>query len=243
MSKEPKRLTELRNFWTSHGGVFLGVVGNEKHCSGYHLGKDRIFSDCACKPKGPCVKGLGADDLSIKHPRDRDFLTNAASAIDLGALNGNLKNLRVFSRWLVARCMADPAVRHDVREVIYTVDGKVVQRYDAIDNKIRTGKGQGNDSHLTHTHISFMRDSESREKVSLFRPFFEVAWGANVPAEIRAVDPKPMRVAMAIREARHDFGSQIDMEDLAAAMKKAGQDFGQVVNVEDVKKFLKNAAT
>ena len=35
------------------------------------------------------------------------------------------------------------------------------------------GTGQGDDSHRTHTHISFFRDSETRDKVGIVRPYFE----------------------------------------------------------------------
>ena len=222
----PPRLVELGKFWKAQHGVNLGVIGDTGHVTkgvSYHLGKAE----------------LTADAYSIQSARDKAGVTNAASAIDLGKLNGSLVNLRAFSAWLVARCLADPAVRHDVREIIYSPEGKTVQRYSGIDNKIHTGPGNGDLTHRTHTHISFFRDSEKRDKVFLFQPFFQAAgWGPDVSPEIRAVDPTAFRVAAAIRRTGHDFGSLIDMADLKVALTRAGHRFGSVVDPSDVQALL-----
>lgn len=225
----PPKLVDLGRFWKAQGGVNLGIKGDTKHVGkgvSYHLGKDELV----------------ATAYSIKLDRDKHGLTSAASAIDLGKLHGTFANLRVFSKWLVAECMASPAVRRDIREIIYSPDGKNVQRYSGVDNKIHTGEGNGDDTHLHHTHISFFRDSESRDKVGMFQPFFKAAWGPDVSAEIRAIDPHATRVAAAIREFGHDFGGLINVGDLAAAMKKAGHQFGAVVDPSDVQKLLVLAA-
>lgn len=225
----PPQLVALGKFWRSQGGVNLGVVGDTKHATkgtSYHLGRAQLLPTA----------------YSIELSRDAKGLSEAASAIDLGRLNGKLANLRVFSKWLVARCMADPGVRKDIREIIYSPDGKKVQRYSGVDNKVHTGPGQGDDSHLTHTHISFYRDSETRDKVGLFEPFFAVAWGDDVPDDIRAIEPKPTKVAAAIREFGHSPGSAINMGDLEAAMNRAGHLFGSVINPSDVTALLKLAA-
>lgn len=225
----PPKLAALGNFWRSQGGVNLGVVGDTKHAAkgtSYHLGKAQLLPTA----------------YSIELSRDAKGLSNAASAIDLGKLNGNFRNLRVFSKWLVAQCQADDAVRHDIREIIYSVDGKTVQRYSGVDNKIHTGPGNGDLTHLKHTHISFYRDSETRDKVGLFQPFFAVGWGDDVGEDIRAVDPSAMKVAAAIREFGHSFGSAINIGDLEVAMNKAGHLFGSVVNPSDVLALLKLAA-
>lgn len=222
----PVRLVELGKFWIAHGGVNLGVVGDTKHQAkgvSYHLGRDQLRDDA----------------YSIELPRDKNGLSSAASAIDLGKLNGTRANLRAFSGWLVAQCMADPKVRKDIREIIYTADGKTVQRYSGVDNKIHTGPGNGDLTHLSHTHISFFRDSEARNKVGIFRPFFEPAWGPDVSPEIRAMDPHATRVASAIRQAGHSFGSMINMDDLKAALTRAGHPFGTVVDPSDVEVLLR----
>jgi hypothetical protein len=164
MTYAPAPLAELAAYWTAQGGVSLGIVGNAAHTAGYHLGRDRIYDG-----SGP---GLGDSDYSVKLARDRAGLTNAASAIDLGKLDGSLGELRAFSRWLVKHCTESAAARHDVREIIYSPDGVKVQRWSGVDNAIHSGAGNGDDSHLTHTHISFYRDSEHRSKVELFAPYF-----------------------------------------------------------------------
>lgn len=163
MTYEPKTLTELEAFWTSHGGTPLGIVGDARHVVGYHCGRDRIY--------GP--NGLGDRDYSVQLERDKRGLTDGAAAIDLGKLDGTLEALRMFSSWLVATLTSSPAARADYREVIYSPDGVRVQRYSAIDNQIHTGAGNGDDSHLTHTHVSFLRDAEDRDKVAVWRPYFE----------------------------------------------------------------------
>ena len=56
----------------------------------------------------------------------------------------------------------------DLREIIYSPDGKVVRRWD------RLGKrSSGDDSHLWHTHFSFFRDSTKadRDQTPLFRRY------------------------------------------------------------------------
>ena len=160
MTYAPASLTALGRYWTSHGGVNLGVVGDTAHQAkgiSYHLGADKLAS--------------GA--YSARTTRDTAGLSNAASAIDLGKLGGSLAKLRTFSRWLVNRCLV--AKCPDIREVIYSPDGSTVWRWESLDNQLRTGPGQGDLSHLGHTHISFFRDSEKRDKVGLFRPYFEPA--------------------------------------------------------------------
>lgn len=162
MTYNPATLKTLGAYWTAQGGVNLGVVGNTAHTKGYHLGRDRIYS----------ATGEGDKDYSVRLARDRAGLSNAASAIDLGRLDGSLGNLRAFSRWLVARAQADPDKYRDIREVIYSPDGAKVQRYSGVDGLIHTGPGNGDASHITHTHISFFRDAEHRDKVSLFAGYF-----------------------------------------------------------------------
>jgi hypothetical protein len=174
MSVNPPTLYELGLYWIAQGGVNLGVVGNQKHCGGYHLGRDRIYSTCACRPDGTCEPGKYDLDYSVRQDRDKAGLSNAASAIDLGKLNGSLTALYDFSAWLVARCQAKAEGTADIREVIYwsPTNGRV-ERWDGVSRVIRWGVGQGDLSHKTHTHISYFRDSEGRDKRPAFRPYFE----------------------------------------------------------------------
>jgi hypothetical protein len=167
MSFAPKALLDLSAYWESKGGVSLGIVGNKAHTVGYHIGADRIFDGA-----GP---GLGVLDYSVKLTRDRNHVTNAAAALDIGRLDGSLKQLYAFSRWLVSRCKAEAPGTTQIREIIYSPDGEKVQRYSGEDGAIHTGPGNGDLSHRTHTHISFYRDTETNYKVLLFAPFFEDA--------------------------------------------------------------------
>lgn len=189
MTIAPQNLTDLSTFWKAHGGVPLGIVGNQKHCSGYHLGKDRIFGSCACRPDGTCVPGIGSRDYSVQIRRDKAGLSNAASAIDLGRLDGSLAGLRSFSKWLVRQCQDHPKAYRDIREIIYSPDGRTVQRFSGEDGTIHTGPGNGDSSHTTHTHISFYRDSTGRDMRPLFAPYFapsvplpDTSTGADMPA-------------------------------------------------------------
>jgi hypothetical protein len=159
MTFAPLTLKALGAYWNAQGGVNLGIVGDTAHAQlgvSYHLGKSQLRSDA----------------YSIQTARDKAGLTEAASAIDLGRLDGSLTQLRKFSDWLARRCVKNQPGTFDVREVIYSPDGKMVLGYkDGVDFLI---PGFGDDSHLTHTHISFYRDSEFRDKLALFRPYFEL---------------------------------------------------------------------
>ena len=168
MSYAPKTLLALQTYWKAQGGVPLGIVGNAAHASGgtsYHLGKDHL------------VRGA----YSARTARDKAGLTNAASAIDLGRLGGSLGNLWEFSRWFAQKCMDTPGYR-DVREVIFwsPVRNRVVGWSDLAPDKWINDYGDL--SHKTHTHISFYRDSENREKVSLFSAYFATVTEDTMPA-------------------------------------------------------------
>lgn len=177
MTYAPATLIELRDFWVSQGGDDLGIVGDAKHAarSSYHNGKDRIVAN-----------DNWDTDYTVRLPRDRCCATNAASAIDLGRLDGTLRELQTFSRWLVRQCQDKAPGTEDIREVIWSPDGKVVRRWDHNTGKIYVGgdgTGQGDDSHLWHTHISYYRDSEKRDKVAVFRRYFEE--NGTMPSRMR----------------------------------------------------------
>lgn len=173
MTYAPARLKELAAYWTVQGGVNLGIVGDTDHQAkgvSYHLGRDQ----------------LSPGAYSAERARDIAGLTNAASAIDLGRLGGSYAQLRAFSDWLARRCVKNDPATVDVVEVIYSPDGKRVLGFkDGVDFLI---PNYGDLSHLTHTHISFYRDSEFRDKVDLFRPYFQEAPIMAGP-EVRNLQP------------------------------------------------------
>jgi len=136
-----------------------GVIGDDDHAksgSGYHLGKD------ALKDNAYSI---------VESARDRKGLTNAVAGFDWGdftvAVAGKRHDLQSMSLWMVAQCKAGAADTLDLREIIYSPDGRTVKRWDRLG--IRT---TGDSSHTTHTHFSWFRDSEKRDKTALFRRYF-----------------------------------------------------------------------
>ena len=138
----------------------VGIVGDDAHAASgtsYHLGKD----------------ALKANSYSVvESSRDRNGLTDAASALDLGwfdiTVGGKRHTLRTLSAWLVAQCQAGAPDTADIREIIYSPDGKVVKRWDRLGKRT-----SGDDSHLSHTHLSRFRDAENRTSfTALLRRYF-----------------------------------------------------------------------
>lgn len=162
MSYTPTTLAIARDYLHRKTGLSLaalGVVGDPAHGGeGYHVGWDRLRS------------AYGRNDYSVNQsPRDASP-TDAAMALDIGSF----PRLREMSIWIVKQCQAGTADSADIREVIYSPDGRVVKRFDRLGRQ-----SGGDDSHLWHTHISYFRDSEDRDKAALFRRFLEGGAVAN----------------------------------------------------------------
>lgn len=159
MSYAPPTLRDLGAYLTAHGVENLGIVGDTAHTYGYHLGRDRIY--------GP--NGRGDADYSVQLARDKAGLTDAASAIDLGDA---ATSLRALTRWLWDQCLAGAPDTADIREVIGSADGVTVYGWSS------KSPGQlilnyGDSSHLWHTHVAWLRDSEVRDKRPLFGRYFD----------------------------------------------------------------------
>ncbi|WP_320066971.1 hypothetical protein [Micromonospora sp. RTGN7] len=135
----------------------VGIVGDAAHLGGYHCGSDRVVT---------------GDYSVVESPRDRAGLTLDASALDVGgfavASGGRTHDLRSFSLWCVAQCVAGTADTQDIREIIYSPDGASVRRWDRLGRRTT-----GDTSHLWHTHFSFFRDSTKagRAQTGLFRRY------------------------------------------------------------------------
>jgi hypothetical protein len=133
-----------------------GIVGDTSHAEGgdsYHLGKDQIRTS-------------GHRYSVDESPRDKRGLDNYASAMDIGYFKVVTKRgtftLRDYSIWLVGLCKAGDPDTNDLREVIYSPDGKVVRRWD------REGvRSSGDSSHLSHTHESEYRDADGHRMLRL----------------------------------------------------------------------------
>lgn len=175
MTTAPQNLLDARSLLLAHLPIHplaVGIVGDPAHRGGYHCGADRVTSS----------------DYSVREStRDRNGLTDYASALDVGTfkvtINGRLHTLRTFSAWLVAQCRAGAPDTADIREVIYTVDGSTVRRWD------RLGiRSSGDRSHLTHTHISYFRDATraGRDLARLFRRYLTEI--GRIPAPAPEVD-------------------------------------------------------
>jgi hypothetical protein len=177
VSTAPQTLSELQDFLESVTGlpaISLGIVGDTNHRRGYHLGRDRIF--------GP--QGDGERDYSVKTRRDKRGLSDSASAMDIGSFKG----LRRMSKWIVREARKNAPDTRDIREVIYSPDGVRVLRWDrenGVDSEPH--EGEADDSHLTHTHISWYRDREKRDKTALFKRFFDAPEAALQPARRRVI--------------------------------------------------------
>jgi hypothetical protein len=157
MTFSPPTLVTLGKYLVAHGAVNLGIVGDTAHQTtgtSYHLGQSQLK--------------VGA--YSTTSPRDREpALTEAASAIDIGKVGGTLQGLQKLSNWLARECANRAVDTLDIREVIWSPDGVQVLRWDRENIPPATGSS----SHLGHTHVSFYRDSEARDKTALFSRYWE----------------------------------------------------------------------
>lgn len=164
MSYAPESILAARLLIRTHvpqlSWVELGIVGDAAHSEGgdsYHLGKDQLRASASYSVK--------------ESPRDGKP-TDAASALDVGRFtiraDGGAFTDRDMVKWIVAECKAGTADTKDFREIIYTPDGSVVRRWD------RLGvRSTGDTSHFGHSHYSWFRDSEGRDKTGIFRRWFE----------------------------------------------------------------------
>jgi hypothetical protein len=161
MTYAPAALKAAQTYLRSQTGldwVSLGIVGDSDHRGGYHCGWDRRR----------IVNGELADYAWEESSRDSSHKTDAAAALDVGNFSKGGKNLRTFSIWLVEQCKANAPGTKDIREIIYSPDGRTVKRWDRLGKRT-----SGDSSHLSHTHISYHRDAEARDKTGLFKRYFE----------------------------------------------------------------------
>lgn len=190
MSTAPDNLLALRDYLALRTGlspVSLGIVGNIAHRSGYHLGRDRIYAS----------GGFGDNDYSVKTTRDRNGLTDFASAMDIG----NFPRLRSFSKWLVAEAQKSADGTRDMREIIYSPDGEIVLRWDRERGFSSAPRpGEADSSHLTHTHVSWYRDSRGRDQRPIFRRFFE---GESPDMRVYTITPEAASGTITVSEPDH----------------------------------------
>jgi hypothetical protein len=182
MTYAPASVKSFMSVWTANGGVNSGIVGDAAHAArpSYHNGWDRAVA----RHSTTSMAAIASMDYTFRLPRDQ-VKSNAAMAADLGKLNGTLKGLYSFSQWLVDQCVAKKPGHTNIREIIYSPDGKYVKRWSHSNGKVYTSlrknsdgsittitPGQGDSSHYWHTHISFYRDSEAADLAAFIRPYF-----------------------------------------------------------------------
>lgn len=168
----PHRLLEVRAYLqpiVKLPNNALGITGDQNHDGGYHHGWNQRDGD--------------GDYSWDESPRDWNHKTEAASGFDLGWFdvwyNDKQRNLIDFNLWFVEQLKAGAPDTLNVREFIYTPDGKTVKRWD------RLGiRSSGDSSHLTHSHIGYFRDAEEEDKTGPFKRYFgdDMSWQENLTA-------------------------------------------------------------
>lgn len=157
MTYVPPKLAEVQDYMQVKTGLplaFLGIYPDQNHDGGYHCGWDR---------RRTTSSGALDDYAWDESPRDWNHKTDAARAFDCGQFD----RLAEMSVWIVQQCEAGAPDTLDIREVIYSPDGKIVLRWD------RLGiRDTGDSSHLSHTHFSWFADAEASDKLPLFQRFF-----------------------------------------------------------------------
>ncbi|WP_420124382.1 hypothetical protein [Nakamurella sp.] len=183
----------------------VGIVGDPAHRGGYHCGSDRVVSN---------------DYSVVESPRDSGGLTLYASGLDVGTFSvrvgGATHNLQTFSTWCVAQCRANTPDTRDLREIIYSPDGKVVRRWDRLGRRT-----SGDDSHLWHTHLSFFRDAikAGRDQTPLFRRYLTSIGLLAPTVEDDMFEPNDRALLKEVRDALLSPAQGIDKRHVVQLIK------------------------
>jgi hypothetical protein len=174
MTNSPANMLAVRAEFRARTGlpaVALGIQHYSPQGGGYHEGNDLLAA----------AGRLNSDYSKRETEADRPG-SDDASGIDIGWFdvtlpNGRRVTLRDLSRWTLANWNAADA--QWIREMIYSLDGKIVKRAD------RLGKrSSGDGTHTSHNHYSKFRDDESDAPVRFFRRFWtEMAGGVALPSQ------------------------------------------------------------
>jgi hypothetical protein len=140
----------------------VGINGGPAHVAGgtsYHLGKDQLK--------------LAKRPYSVyESPRDQRGLNNYSSGVDIGEFQVTTAKgtfgLPHFSAWLVNLCRQGDPDTKDIREVIYSLNGRTVRRWDSLGKRT-----SGDGSHRWHTHVSIFRDADGSCMVRLVTRYLQ----------------------------------------------------------------------
>jgi hypothetical protein len=217
MTDSPADIIAVQHYVRSKTGLpwdALGIKHATPQGGGYHEGHDLLHA------AGRAPEDPGSDYSYVESQRDRQGLTNSASAFDMG---DGFARFREITLALVVACQrGDPRTR-DIREIIYTPDGVTVHRWDKLGR--RTG---GDSSHLSHTHTSFFRDSEGRRAsadnfLGLLRELFEGPAPLPLPSATTEDDVGYYDVPEGVAFNDDAGSSWLDMtKSIALAVPKVG---------------------
>lgn len=177
MTFAPSDLLAFRRTVMSLTGITsasdVGIVGDgaHQHTGGYHEGMD-VLETLTIGYDPPATEHIGSStqDYSCRLARDRRGLTNAASAMDIGAgwfRGGRAAWIRFNNLFVAALHANDPALAA-VRATNYSPDGTAKRRTD---RQAGWSVVSSSDTVDTHTHVEWYRDTEgtSARQASLNR--------------------------------------------------------------------------
>ncbi len=160
--------TEIRRL-TGLGPLDIGILGNQAHIEtgGYHEGKDDLASVGLYHPHA--AVGSHDEDYSVRLKRDRDAVTNFASAMDIGDdwPNGGRDAWKRFNGLLLHAIQHDHPAMTTVRAINYSPDGILRKR---VDREAGVSHIQDSTDNVEiHTHIEWYRDTQDRRQDSFDR--------------------------------------------------------------------------
>lgn len=181
MTFAPQTLLDVRDWlqagWPQLSDNEVGIVGGPSHQdtgTSYHLGENELKMG-----KNPYSARTARDKAGLADPE----IDDAACAIDL---DDDWPLLREFSIWVVDQCRRPNPHPDtlDIREVIYTPDGKTVWTWDREKGQTSAPEQRGSSSHLTHTHLSRYRDATRNPLLPLFQRFMVERQGGDDVLEV-----------------------------------------------------------
>lgn len=149
-------------------GADVGIVGDGAHqrTGGYHEGMDVLVAIGRYHPPAYSHIGSTNEDYSARLARDRNGLTNDASAMDYGSdwsHGGRAAWLR-FNNALAAALKSGDSRLPAVRAINYSPDGTTKRRIDRETNWVNSSTS---DTVTVHTHVEFYRDTKGNRTMTL----------------------------------------------------------------------------
>lgn len=178
MTDTPWTFLEVRRRFQRETGlpaVSLGIQHYQPQGGGYHEGNDLLAA------AGRLHTDYSKRETALDRPG-----SNYASGIDIGRFrvvrHGRVVDNAFMVRWLLAELASGAVDTIWIREIIYSLDGRTVKRWD------RLGiRSTGDSSHLTHEHVSGFRDYTLSALIpALFNRFWDwVNAGFQAPQEVQ----------------------------------------------------------